>query len=60
MIKEMLELRDLLTKVTKNTKEYCHKGDLVGIRGSLQIIEEKLYVVADKLTFLSSAKKEEK
>lgn len=50
----------LWNTIAENTKEYCHKGDVVGAKGRLQIIDEKAYVVAEKLTFLSSAKKEEK
>lgn len=42
--------------VAENTKEYCHKGDMVGVRGRL---EDKNIVIAEKLTFLSSKKKEE-
>lgn len=46
--------------IAENAKGYCHKGDLVGAKGRLQVIDEKIYVIADKITFLSSAKKEEK
>lgn len=49
----------------KITKEYCKTGDIVGIRGRLQsnIVKTDegtkyyLEVVADKVTFLSSKKK---
>ncbi len=44
-----------------NTSEYCHKGDIVGIKGRVQsrAIEEEnkkniLEVVAEKVTFLTS------
>ncbi len=54
----------LWEQVATNTKEYCKKGDIVGIKGRLQsrIIEkdsDKKYiteVVAEKVTFLSSKK----
>ena len=49
----------LWNAIAENTKEYCHKGDVVGAKGRLQIIDEKVYVVAEKVTFLSSSKKEE-
>lgn len=50
-----------------NTKEYCHKGDIVGVKGR---IESKVYekdgqkkyqteVIAEKITFLSSKKDQE-
>ncbi|MDD3186954.1 MAG: single-stranded DNA-binding protein [Bacilli bacterium] len=52
--------------VAENTATYCKKGDLVGVRGRLQtrefeVEEEKrktLEVVAEKITFLSSKRKE--
>ena len=48
--------------VAENTAAYCHKGDLLGIKGRIQIRkaegEEKNYniteVVAEKVTYLSS------
>ncbi len=54
--------------IAENTVEYCHKGDLVGIRGRIQsrsidIDEENkrqiMEVVAEKVTFLSSKKTDE-
>lgn len=46
----------LWNTVAVNTCEYCKKGDLVGVKGRIQNIEEKLDVVAEKITFLSSRK----
>lgn len=44
----------------ETTKEYCLKGDLIGIRGRLQRNEtENLIVIAEKVTFLSSRKEKE-
>ena len=45
--------------IAENTKEYCKKGDLVGVRGRLQTREDKVEVVAEKVTFLSSRKENE-
>ena len=54
--------------VAENTASFCKKGDLVGIKGSLQSYNyenengEKVYklnVVAEKVTFLSSKKETE-
>lgn len=51
--------------IAKNTSEYCHKGDLVGVKGRLQTrkylneAEEEKYiteVVVDKVSFLASKK----
>lgn len=39
--------------VADKTKEYCNENDIVGIKGSLESQEDKLYVLADKITFLS-------
>jgi len=53
--------------VASNTSEYCHSGDIVGVKGRLQTRsyekdDEKKFVmevIADKVTFLSSNKKTE-
>ena len=59
----------LWNNIALNTCEYCHTGDVVGIKGRLQTRsyedEEKVRkmiteVIAEKVTFLSSNKKEEK
>ena len=58
----------LWTGIAETTAEYCQKGDIVSVRGRLQsrIIEnedgtkyKKMEIVAEKITFLSSAKKDE-
>lgn len=49
--------------VAQNTAEYCHKGDLVGIKGRMQRYNGNDYtanglpileIIAEKVTFLSS------
>lgn len=53
--------------IATSTAEYCHKGDIVGIKGRIQVTQyddkgEKKYlseVVAEKVTFLSSKTKDE-
>ena len=53
--------------IATSTAEYCHKGDIVGIKGRIQVTQfeenkEKKYlteVIAEKVTFLSSKKQEE-
>lgn len=56
----------LWDSVAKSTAEYCHKGDIVGIKGRIQsrIIEKEdgskkycLDVIAERTTFLSSNNK---
>ena len=55
----------LWTGIAENTAEYCKTGDLIGVKGRIQsiIIEKedgtkykKMEIVAEKVTFLSSAK----
>lgn len=56
----------LFGKVAENTSQYCHKGDIVGVKGRMQSSTyekdgESKYsmdVVAEKITFLSSKNKE--
>ena len=42
--------------IAENTKEYCKKGDLVGIKGRLQRIDTSrpVEIIAERVTFLSS------
>lgn len=44
--------------IATNTKNYCKKGDLVGIKGRIQSNENGIIVVAEKLTFISSKKED--
>lgn len=45
--------------IAERTTEYCRKGDVAGIKGKLQSSKNGIYVVADKVTFISSKKNEE-
>ena len=51
-----------------NTSEYCHVGDIIGVKGRLQsnVIEKEndskdytIEVIAERITFLSSKAKDE-
>lgn len=52
--------------IAANTSEYCSKGDIVGVKGRVQsrIVEKEnnkeyiMEIVAEKITFLSSKRKE--
>ena len=54
--------------IAENTSEYCNKGDIVGIKGRIQSrtlekngkTEYITEIIAEKVTFLSSKKGEEK
>ena len=44
--------------IATNTTEYCHKGNIVGVKGRMQKENEndELRIIAEKVTFLSSSK----
>ena len=45
--------------IAVNTCEYCRKGDLVGVKGRIESKNNKVEVIAEKITFLSSRKENE-
>ena len=54
--------------IAQNTSEYCHKGDIIGVKGRLQSStfekedgtkEYRLEPIAEKVTFLSSNREKE-
>lgn len=58
----------LWNAIATSTSEYCHRGDIVGIKGRIQVnsYEDKdgtkkytTEVIAEKVTFLSNKKPEE-
>lgn len=42
------------TTIAQSASEYCRKGDIVGVKGRLESKDNKLVVMCEKLTFLSS------
>ena len=48
----------LSKSIESNISTYCEVGDLVGIKGRLESDANKMFVIADKVTFLSSRKKD--
>ena len=42
--------------IAESTTEWCHKGDLIGVRGRVARLndEDNLTIVADKISFLAS------
>lgn len=48
----------LFKGIAESTAEYCKKSDLISIRGRVQMQENKLLVVAEKVTFLSSKRED--
>lgn len=49
----------LWSTVAESTSEYCKKGDVIGIKGRIQSKDDKVEVIAEKVTFISSRKEEE-
>lgn len=58
---------ELWQGIAENTCEYCHKGDLIGVKGKIEVDnyevdgEKRKFtkVLAEKVTFLSTAKEKE-
>ena len=50
----------LYGNVAENTAEFCKKGDTIGVRGRIEKKFNENIVIAEKITFLSANKKEEK
>lgn len=48
----------LLGSIAESTIEYCKKGDVIGVKGRLQTINDKIELIAERVTFLTSQKKE--
>lgn len=48
----------LWNNLAEQTNNYCNKGDIVGVRGRLQTEDDKLIVIAEKITFLSTKKED--
>ena len=46
----------LYNEIANNTKEYCKIGDMIGIKGRIQNINNLTSIIAEKVTFLAQAK----
>ena len=44
--------------VAIQTSNYCKSGDIIGVRGRLEKIKDKVVVIAEKITFLASKQDE--
>lgn len=50
----------LYGSVAEKTCEYCHKGDLVSVKGSLSsLISDNVYVMVEKVIYLAKGNKGE-
>ncbi len=45
--------------VATNSCEYCHKGDILGLKGNISSKDGKLYLNAEKVTFLANRKEKD-
>ena len=45
--------------INNNTREYCHKGDIIGVKGRIRVDEDGMKIVGEKVTFLSSRIKDD-
>lgn len=43
--------------IAENTAEYCKQGDLLGIKGRLQFKDNKISIIAEKVSFIASKSK---
>ena len=44
----------LVDNIGKNTIDYCRKGDLIGIKGKLEMQNGKMEIVVKSVTFLTN------
>ena len=49
----------LWNDIVKNAEEYLKPGDVIGIKGRIQMYKNNIEVICEKLTFLSSKKEGE-
>ena len=42
--------------MAQNVAEYCKVGDLLGVKGKLETADSRMFIVADKISFLSTRK----
>lgn len=45
--------------LSRPTLEYCKPGDVIGVKGRIQTINNEMKIVAEKITFLSNRKEDE-
>lgn len=42
--------------ISNSVNEYCEVDSLVGVKGRIQVIDDKMKIIAEKISFLSSKK----
>ena len=48
----------LFNGIAENVESYCKQGDLIGIKGRVQVRENTIEIIAEKVTFLSTRKED--
>ena len=43
-------------EIDEKTREFCRKGDIIGIKGHIACLDNNLELIAEKVSFLSSSK----
>lgn len=46
--------------LAKNLMKYCKEEDVIGVKGRIESDEKTIFIIAEKVTFLSSKKEDEK
>lgn len=49
----------LYGEISATTMQYCRKGDVIGIKGRIQMESGIIVLVADRISFISSKKEED-
>lgn len=45
---------ELMSYIGNNVLQYCEKGNIIGAKGRIESNENGIYVIAERITFLSS------
>ena len=46
--------------INDNTREYCRKGSVIGVKGRIRVDEDGMKIIGEKVTFLSSPSRDNK
>lgn len=46
--------------IASNTSNYCQKGDIIGVKGRIEAQEDKMQIIAERITILQSANEGER
>lgn len=49
----------LYKNIAENTTEWCKKGDLIAVKGRIQMQDDNMQIIAERISFLSTKKADE-